>query len=332
MLTVKQNLLETIHGGNPDRYVNSYDPFVILLNDPIIQSIGGLPFTMKPGEEVINGWGVTVIWPEGTPGSLPLHNDEVTLLKDVTKWKEVVKAPNVVFSEEEWAAAKASADAVDRNERFVTGFIVPGIFEKLHYLMGMEETMINFYEEPEAMHELIDFLTDWEIKCVDEMIKHIQPEAIFHHDDWGTQHSLMMSPDMFAEFIVPAYKKVYGYIKEKGLLIMHHSDSYAKELVPYMIEIGIDIWQGALSTNNIPEMIEKYGGQITFMGGIDNGKIDREDWTQEKIAAEVEKACKENGTKYYIPGTTVGGADSAYLGVYEAVGEEIDKMSKIMFK
>ena len=94
---------------------------------------------------------------------------------------------------------------------------------------------------------------------------------------------------MFAEFLVPAYKKLYGFYKENGVeLIVHHSDSYAANLVPHMIEIGIDIWQGVLSTNNIPELIEKYGGKISFMGGIDNGKVDFEGWTPELIAQEVE--------------------------------------------
>jgi len=331
MLTKRQNLLETIKGGNPDRYVNSYEPYAIMI-DPIMQSIGGMPFTMKPGDVDINGWGVKVVFPIGSPGPFPMHGEELTVLKDITKWKEVVKAPNVVFSDEVWAGTKAMADAVDRNDQFVTGFIAPGIFEKLHYLMGIEECLINFYEEPEAMHELIDFLADWEIKCVDELVKHIQPDAIFHHDDWGSQISSFISPEMFEEFFVPAYKKVYGYIKSKGCIIIHHSDSFAANLVPFMIEIGMDIWQGAMSTNNIPELIKKYGGQITFMGGIDNGIVDREDWTQEKIATVVGNMCKDCGIKYFIPGTTMGGPDSVFPGVYAAVTEEIDKMSEVMFK
>lgn len=55
------------------------------------------------------------------------------------------------------------------------------------------------------------------------------------------------------------------------------------------------------------ELIEKYGGQITFMGGIDSGEVDREDWSREHIAQEVERVCKENGTKFFIPCNTMGG-------------------------
>ena len=77
---------------------------------------------------------------------------------------------------------------------------------------------------------------------------------------------------MFDEFLLPAYKKIYGYWKANGVeVIIHHSDSYAADLVPEMIEMGVDVFQGVVGTNNIPELIKQYGGQITFMGGLDNG-------------------------------------------------------------
>ena len=137
---------------------------------------------------------------------------------------------------------------------------------------------------------------------------------------------------MFEEFILPAYKKIYGYYKSHGVeLIIHHSDSYAATLVPYMIEMGVDIWQGTMSSNNIPELIQKYGGQITIMGGIDSASIDRPDWTKELVEKEVRKVCKENGTKYFIPCLTQGLGISTFPGVYEAASEVIDEISKEVF-
>src|SRR5699024_518410 len=149
-------------------------------------------------------------------------------------------------------------------------FIAPGIFEQCHYLLEIQNCMMDFYEEPEAMHELVDYITDWELAYAAEICKYLKPDAIFHHDDWGSQQSSFLSVDMCREYYLYAYKKVYGYYKDHGVqLIIHHSDSYAANLVPSMIEMGIDIWQGVMSTNNIPELIKEYGGQITFMGGID---------------------------------------------------------------
>ncbi|KPU44409.1 methylcobalamin:coenzyme M methyltransferase [Oxobacter pfennigii] len=328
MLTKRQNLLETIRGGNPDRFVNQWEAFGLVSGDPIAAKS---PRPLK-GQEIVNSWGVTIRFPENTPGPFPVHDYEHKVIKDITKWKETVKAPSLDAPTEAWDAIKAQAAAVDRNEKFLAMTIAPGIFEQVHYLMGMDDTLLNFYEEPEAMHELIDFITDWKIEYSKLLVKHIKPEVIIHHDDWGSQINSFLSPEMFAEFIVPAFKKLYGFYKANGVqLIVHHSDSYGANLVPYMIEMGIDIWQGAMTANNIPKLIKKYGGQISFMGDINNGVVDVSDWTPELIAREVERACRSCGKLYFIPNTTMGGPMSTYPGVYEAVSAEIDRMNKILF-
>jgi len=328
MLTKRQNFLETIRGGNPDRFVKNFEA---------LQFIRGNPYSAsnprpKRGEEVVNLWGVTVRFQENTPGPFPVHDAEHIVCKDITRWREFVKAPSLDFPQSEWDKYKPAAEAIDRNEYFATAMVAPGVFEQVHYLMSMEEALVAFYEEPEAMHELIDYITEFEVKYAQLLCENYHPDALFHHDDWGSQYSSFLSPEMFEEFIVPAYKKIYGTYREGGVqLIVHHSDSYAANLIPAMIDIGIDVFQGCLTTNNIPELIKKYGGQISFMGGINNGVVDIENWTEELIAREVRRACTECGKLYFIPGLTVGGPGSTYPGVDAAVLGEIDKMSAEMF-
>lgn len=330
MLTKRQNLLETIKGGKPDRFVNQYEFLGFIFGDPI-QMRG--PRLMPGGEDIVDAWGVTLRWPSHVPGPFPVHDEDRKVVKDIRKWEQAVKAPSLDVPEEEWAGFAERAAAIDRSEQFAAIMGAPGIFEQLHYLMGMDDTLINFYEEPEAMHELIDYITEYKIEYARLLIKYAKPDALFHHDDWGSHINSFLSPAMFEEFIVPAYKKLYGFYRENGVeLIVHHSDSYAANLVPFMIEMGIDIWQGVVSTNNIPELIEKYGGKISFMGGIDNGKVDVPDWTPELIREHVEKVCRECGKLYFIPNTTMGGPESTFPGVYETVSKEIDRMSKIMFR
>ena len=45
---------------------------------------------------------------------------------------------------EEWKEIQEQAAKIDRREQFVTIFGAPGIFEQLHYFMGMDDTLINF--------------------------------------------------------------------------------------------------------------------------------------------------------------------------------------------
>ncbi len=40
-------------------------------------------------------------------------------------------------------------------------------------------------------------------------------------------------------------------------------------IVEDMAEIGVDIWQGVLNTNNIPAISEKVGDGMLLMGGVE---------------------------------------------------------------
>jgi hypothetical protein len=338
MLTKKQNLLETIRGGKPDRFVNQYEAFDcspdsmfgMIFADPVAAA-SAMP--MPGGAPVKDSWGVTKAWPANVPGPFPVHDEEHKVLKDASQWEKIVKAPTLDYPQSEWDKYKPILKTIDKNEVFVTLFGAPGIFEQLHYLMGMDGCMIAFYEEPEAMKELINYITEWKLKYAKLLCDNFAPEVIFQHDDWGSHRSSFLSPDMFEEFFLEPYKKWYGYYKERGVqLIAHHNDAYSANLVPFMIEMKIDIWQGCVTTNNVSELIKKHGGKISFMGDIDNGLVDRGDWTQELVAKHVRRACEENGKHYFIPCITQGGKGAVYNGVYDAISLEIDKMSKEMFK
>jgi hypothetical protein len=325
MLTKKQNLMETIRGGNPDRFVNQYEFLEIILEAP-------LRTRPQLGQTITNEWGITLSWPEDQLGPFPVHDEAHLAIKDITQWREVIQCPTVEFSDERWAPAIEHANAVDREDQFVTVFFASGTFEMTHFLMGMENAMMNLYEEPEYMHELIAFLTDYEIRYAEQIIARIKPDALFHHDDWGSQAASFMSPQMFRDFYLEPYKKVYGFWKDNGVeLIVHHSDSYAANLVPSMIEMGIDIWQGVMTTNNTPELIKEYGGKLSFMGELDSGPLDIKDWDAKMIAEHVEKACKSCGKHYFIPCLTQGLNFSSFPGVYEETSAAIDRMSQKMF-
>ena len=320
-MTPKEKVLACIKGEPLKEYVNQFEYLKLVFDPATLFAMG----QVQKGGTWLNGWGVRMLFPEYVPGMFPDTSEEYVVIKDITKWKETVHMPRTEFTEEEWAPAVEMVNAIDREQYFVAPFIAPGIFEKLHYLMGMEECMINFYDEPEAMHELIDYLVEYELKLAREVIDHIHPDALFHHDDWGSQKSSFISPEMFDEFILPAYEKIYGYWKANGVqLLIHHSDSYGANLVPSMIKMGIDIWQGCMYGNNIPELVKTYGGQISFQGGIDNGKVDRPDWTKEELEEEVRKVIREvDSRNYFIPATVMGEPGSVFSGVYDYITDVI---------
>ena len=331
MLTARENMLQTIRpGGKPDRFVKQYEAYDLIFENPIAD-----PFPMPGAGPVVDSWGVTSEWAPGTPGPFPIHDQEHIVIQDIENWKDYVKRPSFKdLPEAAWEPAIAHAEAVDRNEKFCTVMIAPGLFERCHYLCEIKNTLEYLYEYPDEMHELIKYLTEFELEAAEAWIDHIHPDAVHHHDDWGMQTSTFMSPAMFADFFLEPYKEVYGYYKDHGVeIISHHSDSYGATLVPYMIEMGIDVWQGVLDTNNIPAMIEKYGGQIAFHGGMNNGIYDIENWSREAIHDGLVKLIESTDRcKYLIPGVCTGGPAAVFPGVYEAMDEEIEKLSAVYFQ
>ncbi|MDD6362728.1 uroporphyrinogen decarboxylase family protein [Bilifractor sp. HCP3S3_D3] len=330
MLTKRENFLETIHGGTPDRFVKQYEALSFVMNTPYVNQFPIMP--AKPGDPAVKcGWGYYNAWPEGQPGAFPMHDPEHLVCPDITEWRRYVKAPELNYTAEDWEPTVKAAEAVDRNETMVTAFMAPGLFEMHHYLCDVEPAMMNFYEEPEAVHDLIDYITEWELKYAEQICDYMKPDVIFHHDDWGTQRSTFISTDMFREFFLKPYQRIYGYFKERGVLVIHHNDCYCAPFVPSMIDMGIDVWQGCMSVNNLPQLVKEYGEKISFMGGIDNGKVDKPDVTQEEIAKETDQLCRDCGKHYFIPCTTHGLNFSVFPQVYGMVDKEIDKMSREIF-
>lgn len=327
MLSKRENFLQTIRGGNPDRYVNQYEFFSFLLCMPLTDD------TLDEKGRYVDEWGVT--WQvEGQPGDFPLLDPEHLVVSDIENWKDQLKVPTGYDDPAVWEDLAEQAEAVDTNEMFRGAVVVSGVFERFHHLCGMTDGLMALYEYPEEAAELLECITDVELELAEGICKYLKPELLFHHDDWGTDSSTFMSPDMFREFIKPCYEKIYGYYRDHGVdIIIHHSDSYAETLIPDMIDLGVDVWQGALkNSNDLPALIDKYGGKISFMGGIDDQVVDVDNWTPESVRQEVFDSIDElKDGGFFIPCLTQGGPFSLYDGVYDEVTKAIDEKSSIDF-
>ena len=322
MLTAKENMRQVILGGNPDRLVNQYEAMPLL---PHPYSIAN-PSLKKGEPSRKNAWGVTYSFPENVPGQFPVHTPDTIVIKDIENWRDYVKAPSLDFPKELWDSCKEMYAQVDNEKVFRAALVKPGLFEQCHHLMSIEEALMAFYEYPDEMHELIDFLTEWELELAKGICENLHPDMLFHHDDWGSERNSFLSPAMFEEFFLEPYKKIYGYYKSHGVqFVVHHSDSYCANLIPTMIEMGIDVWQGCIKSNDVPALIEKYGGKISFMGEIDNKQVDFDGWTQADCEKAARNAIQRCGTKYFIPCITQGGPGSTYPGTYAGLWDAIDQ-------
>lgn len=325
MYSPKENFLRTVNNNNPDRLVNDYEAFAVIRRDPITDLDRGIRVR---GQAIKDIWGTTVIWPENQPGGMPHVTEENKVIKDITNWRNEVVIPKYDEMDLDWSLNANMVSEVNRDEKLVTSILATGLFERLHFLMGFEDTLMNLLEEPEAMHELLDELLEVRMTYVRLLIDNMKPEVIIHHDDFGSKHNLFMSYDTWCEFFKERYRKLYGYMRERGVIVVHHADCYCANIARDLAEIGVQIWQGAVPANDIPAVQKELNGSMIIMGGI-NAEIDRKDWNEEEVRKEARRACEEYAPGgAFIPCLTYGGPNSIFPGVDTVMRDEIEKYNK----
>ena len=331
MLTKKQNFLETLKpDGKPDRLVNDYEFAKAVMVDPVQRFTRG---NRKKGYTTKDQWGTTYLWPETQLFAFPSEDDLVC--PDVTEWKKTVRVPDLVANcsaPELWEDAKAAAAAIDRNEYLVMSFMGTGVWEQAHNLMGISYLCMALYEEPEDTMELLEAIGEYRFQYAKLLVDNLHPDVIISHDDWGSKYSMFISPEMWREFIKPQYVRMYKFMKDHGVLIMHHADSWCESIVEDMVDLGIDVWQGVLNTNDIPAIQKQLNGRMALMGGIDS-IIDRPDATEEEIRAQTRKACEAYAPGgHFMPSITYGlPGGTLYPHVYPIMMDEINNYNKEVY-
>jgi corrinoid protein of di/trimethylamine methyltransferase len=329
MQSPKEIFLELLKpDGKPERQLKQYEGLALFLGDPINGYLRG---NRKRGATTLDRWGTAIMWPENAPGPMPHITEENKVCKDITHWRDYVHAPDIEANcTEGWEQCREAARAMAGDTRVLSGFMGTGIFEQCHFLMGFEDTLTNLYEHPQEMHELIDYITDYRIRYVKMLIDNLQPELIFSHDDWGTKDALFMKPEMWREFFKEPYRRFYGYIRSRGVIAVHHADSYLVPIVDDMVEIGIQVWQGVLPENNIPALQQHLQGKLVLMGGI-GAAIDRADSTEEEIRSYVKKALNDYCPGgHVIPCITYGLFGTVFPHVDPIIDDEIDKYNSVL--
>lgn len=328
MLSPRENFLETIRkDGKPDRLVSMYDPLVVV-PDPVGKFCRE---NRVRGTTSVDKWGVTIVWPEDQFAAMPHVTEENKVLPDITEWREYVKIPDLVANCDDpalWKQSHEDADKARAAGNLAMSVMPTGVFEQLHALMGFEDTLVNLLMEPEDMQELAEAIGDYRLEYAKLLVKHLKPDVVISLDDWGSKESLFMKPEVWREIIKPQFVRLYSFLKENGVVVIHHSDTFLEPLVEDMVEMGIDVWQGAIPSNDIVKLQQQLDGRMAIMGGIDS-IIDTADSPEEAIRAETRRACETYGPGgHFIPSITYGPGGSIYPHVYPIMRDEIERYNQ----
>lgn len=163
-----------------------------------------------------------------------------------------------------------------------------GFFGSIRYLMGGVNLFVSYYDNPNLVKDILNFLTDFWISLWSEVIPHIKADCAMFWEDMAYNKGSLISPKIFKEFMTPCYKKITEFLKSQGVnIILVDTDGDCRELIPLFMEAGVtgllpfEVQAGM----NIIQVRKEYPN-LQIIGGLDKRAIAR---GKEEIDKELEE-------------------------------------------
>ena len=151
---------------------------------------------------------------------------------------------------------------------FPESFAHGGFFDRLQFLRGLENLLVDFMTEPPELDILIEIVLDYNMKYIKKWIV-TGIDVIWFHGDLGTQNGLLISPMTFRKYLKPAYMKMFRKCRENGVHVWYSSDGNILEIVDDIVECGVSIHDPQVRANTIDGIAEKYNGKLCALVDID---------------------------------------------------------------
>lgn len=277
----KENFFAAIHGNNPEWVPNYFGDAAVC---------GGVRETFEngPANGGLDSFGVQWI-PSTSGGGAAAPHTVHPVLEDISEWRDVVKFPDLEAFDWE-GLAKEQLAGVNREDTPIEYQSWNAQFLRVTHLMGFENGLCAFYEDPDECYALMDAITDYKIEIVKKAAKYFRPDFFTSFDDVATERDMFISPAMYRELVKPLHKKLNDAIKAHGMLPIMHTCGKCEEIVGDFIEEGAVAWTSAQPCNDLVALQKKYGNKIAIIGGYDaTGWPGREEASEEDVRAEVRR-------------------------------------------
>ncbi|HEY3283840.1 MAG TPA: uroporphyrinogen decarboxylase family protein [Armatimonadota bacterium] len=143
------------------------------------------------------------------------------------------------------------------------GFPHGFMYLRLQDLRGFEEIMADFAQEPPELRMLIDLVLGHNLRKLELTLQGRTPPGILYFgDDLGMQTSLPMSPAKWRKYLKPCYAALYGRSHEAGFHVYMHTDGHIVEIIPDLIECGVNIVNPQIRANGLDNLVEVCKGKV----------------------------------------------------------------------
>lgn len=315
MMNARENAIRAIKRENPEWVPNFETEIDVIMTPSCINER-----LWQPGYDWFG-----VYWRE----FMPYTDGHAPLVSDISDWKDVVRIPDLDAIDWEGCAAR-DCENLDRENKILWIPDPIGLFERMHALMSFDDALCSFYDDPEAVKELLDALTEWKIDLFGRIIKYYKPDVIQMHDDYGTQRAPFLAPDLWREFFKDNLKKISDSVRSRNVFFFLHSCGKIDELIGDFVDCGFDGWDSVMRCNDLETIGKKYGDRLSFSPAIGNQKsIDS--FTEEEAREEVRWYINALGHfGGVIPRPVTSMIVSEKIG--EIMVDEVEKYGKTYYK
>jgi len=154
------------------------------------------------------------------------------------------------------------------------GVVWSAHFQDACAAFGMEDALVAMLEAPELFRAVIDRITAFYLQANEIFFSATrgQLHAVLIGNDFGAQTGLILSPAMIREFALPGTRQLVAQAKAYGLTVIHHSCGAIREIIPDLIDAGVDVIHPiqALAQGMDPDGLHRdFGDRVAFCGGVD---------------------------------------------------------------
>ncbi len=189
-----------------------------------------------------------------------------------------------------YEALTMQPDAVNRqcaaSDKFVFAGACPQPFERLQYLRTSEELYMDLMDMTPAFRAFLAKMHAFHCELMELWAK-TDVDALRFNDDWGSQRSLLIRPELWREIFRPMYQDFAQIASSHGKHLFMHSDGYILDIYEDLISMGIKAVNSQIACMGV-EALAPFAGKITFWG-----EIDRQYLLSRGSVAEVEVAVRE---------------------------------------
>ncbi|NQU09606.1 hypothetical protein HQ590_02355, partial [bacterium] len=253
------------HGGG-----NTYQLERALDEDMLLTSVGWANNYYRDSEAYVDEWGVG--WKPvhyQTPHGHGYYTEVVSHPLTNPEALRKYRPPNP--DRPELYAEAAAMIAAYKDEYWIVGVTVTTIWETAVALRGFEHLLGDLATDPEFVDALLDVPCRYHLAAARRLVE-MGVDMLWLGDDVGTQKGMLMSPAMWRRFLKPRLASFIGSVKSlnPSLKVAYHSDGNVFDIVPELIEIGVDILNPIQPACMDPaEVKTRFGDRLCFWGTID---------------------------------------------------------------